>query len=330
MGGGGAGVGGGMLGSDSLAWCFSVLASLGAVLQGLGSLVALASAALPANCPAPLRRGVVGGVLQAALGVCRAAMERGKREAPTSGGVRASVRAWRDLTVPQRFFRHFYVIGVGSFLGAFLLARGAAAAPTVLCLALLAVHTARRLAETVFVQIFSPDARMHVVAYAFGLLYYVTLPFSFLSREEVAAVVEGAGAGVGSGNRGWPPGAAARVCAGVALYAWSSFEQSVAHWQLAALRRGGSGGGGSRARQYFIPKGRFFELVSCPHYLFEIGLYVGLKIVQGSAAADGRMALLMLWVVSNLLAAALTSHRWYHARFKTYPRARKALIPYVL
>ena len=101
----------------------------------------------------------MGGVLQAALGVCRAAMERGKREAPTSGGVRASVRAWRDLTVPQRFFRHFYVIGVGSFLGAFLLARGAAAAPTVLCLALLAVHTARRLAETVFVQIFSPGMK---------------------------------------------------------------------------------------------------------------------------------------------------------------------------
>ena len=240
------------------------------------------------------------------------------------------VRVWRDLTVPQRFFRHFYVIGVGSFLGAFLLARGAAAAPTVLCLALLTVHTARRLAETIFIQIFSPDARMHVVAYAFGLLYYVTLPFSFLSREEVAAVVAGAGGGISSAPRGWPPGAAARISTGVALYAWSSFEQSVAHWQLAALRRSGGGDGDSRARQDFIPKGRYFELVSCPHYLFEIGLYVGLKVVQGAAAADGQTALLMLWVISNLLASALASHRWYRARFKTYPPARKALVPYVL
>ena len=314
---------------DLLAAVCGGLAGLGAVLQGLGSAVALASAAAPeGGGRAGSRGGQGGGAWRAALGVCRAAMERGKREAEDSSGW-ALVRTWRSITAPQRFFRHFYVIGVASFLGAFLLARGAASPPTMLCLALLSVHTARRLAETVFVQVFSPDARMHVVAYAFGLLYYVTLPFSFLTREEVLAMAAGAR---GGSVLSWPGGLAgrARLAAGVILYAWSSIEQSVAHWQLAALRRGAGDGGRSRVRKYFIPRGRFFELVSCPHYLFEIGLYVGLKVIQGPGAVDGRTVLLMVWVVSNLLASALASHRWYRAKFKSYPLSRKALVPYLI
>jgi 3-oxo-5-alpha-steroid 4-dehydrogenase 1 len=39
---------------------------------------------------------------------------------------------------------------------------------------------------------------------------------------------------------------------------------------------------------------------------------------------------ILLITAANLVPRALSTHRWYHARFDDYPKARKALIPYLL
>lgn len=49
--------------------------------------------------------------------------------------------------------------------------------------------------------------------------------------------------------------------------------------------------------------GGAFELVSCPHYLGEVVLYAGL--VAATAGQRATVWLMLLWVVSSLLGAAV-------------------------
>jgi 3-oxo-5-alpha-steroid 4-dehydrogenase 1 len=90
----------------------------------------------------------------------------------------------------------------------------------------------------------------------------------------------------------------------------------------AALRRlrAASRGG------YGVPRGGAFELVSCPNYLGEIVEWTGWAIASASPAA----AAFAVWTAANLAPRALAHHRWYRATFPEYPRARKAIVPFVL
>lgn len=49
-------------------------------------------------------------------------------------------------------------------------------------------------------------------------------------------------------------------------------------------------------RQYSIPHGGMFSLVSCPHYLAEIVIYLGLWVMSG---LQMNQALMLAWVVSD-------------------------------
>lgn len=76
-----------------------------------------------------------------------------------------------------------------------------------------------------------------------------------------------------------------------------------------------------------IPRGGMFEYVSCPHYLAEIIIYLGLYIMSH---LDTSMLLLLTWTAVNQTFAAILSHKWYHEQFKNaYPKHRRALVPYL-
>lgn len=83
----------------------------------------------------------------------------------------------RDWSVPQSWFLHFYLLGAAcnaATLAAFACcgaaAAGAAAAGrAALALALFQFHLMRRAAETALVMRYPRDARMHGIAYLFGL-----------------------------------------------------------------------------------------------------------------------------------------------------------------
>jgi hypothetical protein len=72
------------------------------------------------------------------------------------------------------------------------------------------------------------------------------------------------------------------------------------HLLLARLAAGrGAGRMGSPRKSpgpktYKIPRGGAFEWVSCPHYLAEIVIYLGLVLVQGGRAI---LWLVLAWVV---------------------------------
>ncbi|MEO8183922.1 MAG: hypothetical protein ABI895_34295 [Deltaproteobacteria bacterium] len=114
-----------------------------------------------------------------------------------------------------------------------------------------------------------------------------------------------------------------QVGLGVLVFLLSELGNAKAHRMLRELRAEGS-------RERKIPRGFLFEWVSCPHYLCEIGSWVGFAIVTPTWAA-----LSFLVVGAGILTAwARTRHRAYRNDFPTeeheaYPAQRRALLPFI-
>lgn len=118
--------------------------------------------------------------------------------------------------------------------------------------------------------------------------------------------------------------AAWSLALGGAVFVLAELGNARAHRMLRDLRPAGSA-------LRVIPRGFLFELVSCPHYLFEILSWVGFALVVRTWAS---VAFLLLG--SGILASwAHTRHVAYRKDFdghqgrELYPSARRALIPLV-
>jgi very-long-chain enoyl-CoA reductase len=108
---------------------------------------------------------------------------------------------------------------------------------------------------------------------------------------------------------------------GVCLFCIGELGNARAHWILRQLR--------TESRGKWIPRGFFFELVSCPHYSFEITTWVGFALVAQSLASAAFClvggGILGFW--------AHTRHLAYRKEFdgrdgrELYPAKRRALIP---
>jgi len=87
------------------------------------------------------------------------------------------------------------------------------------------------------------------------------------------------------------------------------------------LRRIRAASGGRRG----VPVGPLFRLVSCPNYTGEILEWTGFAIATWSPGGF----IFALWTIANLVPRALHHHRWYRANFASYPRERRALVPFL-
>ncbi|KAJ2780904.1 Steroid 5 alpha-reductase 3 [Coemansia javaensis] len=250
-----------------------------------------------------------------------------------------------SMTVPKNWFAHFYYVGAatgavlaldmagwgwppaglvlwaaallerlggggGSGSSAFAASPGA---HTGLVLALYNTHVAVRLAESVASQP-ATDAAMHVGQYGVGLVFYVATPLA-LAVDSCA-------------GRGWSPVPLWMALAGTALFAYASVHQWRCHRILFRLRRKSLQAARGGSQPYAVPSGDLFALVSCPHFLCEILIYVSLWIATGAQATTAQWV--VFWTTVNLGITARESHRWYRATFgPRYPRARRALVPFV-
>lgn len=77
-----------------------------------------------------------------------------------------------------------------------------------------------------------------------------------------------------------------------------------------------------------MPKGGCFQLVSCPHYFAELLIYVSLGFVFGGLSLT--WWLVVLYVFFNQALAGQLSHELYVSKYQSYPKDRKAFIPFVL
>uniref|UniRef100_A0A8P4KKR6 Polyprenal reductase n=1 Tax=Dicentrarchus labrax TaxID=13489 RepID=A0A8P4KKR6_DICLA len=248
----------------------------------------------------------------------------------------------RVFDVPKRWFWHFYAISVG-WNGLLLLLylnltfRHQSYPPwltgsldiltglpstdsqvpqlsTVLVLLLLCVHSLRRLLECLFVSVFS-DGALHLVQYVFGLGYYITMGLTVLCSDRL-----GKGTGTLLSQLDWIH------VAGIALFIMASLMQHQSMVLLARLRTGKSGTVETLAHR--VPMGGWFELVSCPHYFAELLIYVSLSLVFGGLSLT--WWLVVLYVLFNQALAAQLCHELYISKYESYPRHRKAFIPFIM
>ena len=88
---------------------------------------------------------------------------------------------------------------------------------------------------------------------------------------------------------------------------------------LFKLRKGGE-------KEYTIPKKGLFRWVSCPNYLGEILEWMAFALMTWSLAGLS----FMIWTMANLVPRAIKGHQWYHSKFDSYPKNRKAIFPYII
>lgn len=90
------------------------------------------------------------------------------------------------------------------------------------------------------------------------------------------------------------------------------------HYLLSKLR-------GEGKKEYKIPKGGLFNLVICPHYLFEILGFIGVScIAQTWSALSFTLGSAIL-----LMGRSYGTRRWYISKFEDFPKHVKAFIPFV-
>lgn len=225
-------------------------------------------------------------------------------------------------TVPKHYFTHFYLNG----LLIHTLVTGMAArsmTPTAhprwyITAIVYAAHLGRRAWESSVLATYHPNARMHVMQYAVGMTYYPV--------TSIALTL------LGWPCRGMTDHAVGSAWAwlGLAVFGWASWEQHQAHRILAHLRKRpvatATSGAASVTSSYRLPRGRYFELVSCPHYFFEWCMYAGIWFwrVGGGDGLEGTGWMLanLLWIAVGLGVSALSTHTWYE---KMFPEARKIL-----
>lgn len=79
-------------------------------------------------------------------------------------------------------------------------------------------------------------------------------------------------------------------------------------------------------KEYSIPRGGLFNLISSPNYFGEILEWTGWAVLTWSLPGLA----FALFTLANLFPRAFANHRWYRKTFKNYPKKRKAIIPFVL
>ncbi|XP_057789213.1 uncharacterized protein LOC131006087 [Salvia miltiorrhiza] len=90
------------------------------------------------------------------------------------------------------------------------------------------------------------------------------------------------------------------------------------HYLLSKLRK-------KDGKGYEIPRGGLFNLVVCPHYLFEITTFVGFSFISQTMFAYA----CAVGVAFYLLGRSHATRKWYVSKFENFPKNVKALIPYV-
>uniref|UniRef100_A0A6N2LRL8 3-oxo-5-alpha-steroid 4-dehydrogenase C-terminal domain-containing protein n=1 Tax=Salix viminalis TaxID=40686 RepID=A0A6N2LRL8_SALVM len=90
------------------------------------------------------------------------------------------------------------------------------------------------------------------------------------------------------------------------------------HLLLASLRT-------KNEKGYKVPKGGLFGRVACPHYFFEILIFLGICFISQTLYSFAST----ISTVCYLMGRSYATRRWYLTKFDDFPKDVKAIIPYV-
>ncbi|XP_055967481.1 polyprenol reductase [Sorex fumeus] len=267
------------------------------------------------------------------------------RYGKTKGAGAARPAACLAFDVPKRYFSHFYIIsvlwngfllwcltqslflgapfphwlhGLLRILGATQFQGGELALSTFLVLAFLWLHSLRRLFECFYVSVFS-NAVIHLVHYCFGASYYVLVGLTVLSQVPL------------DGRNAYVRGKSLLTqtrwfhILGMMMFVWSSVHQYRCHVILGNLRKNKAGV--VIHCNHRIPFGDWFEYVSSPNYLAELMIYISMAVTFGFQNLT--WWLVVTYVFCSQALSALLSHHFYRSKFVSYPKHRKAFLPFL-
>lgn len=254
-----------------------------------------------------------------------------------------------QYSVPKSWFAHFYVVyyvyclGIGFilisclrlsskgklfFLEQFVsTSMSSLLADTIaslhrrkLAFILLYIQAGRRLIETVYVTRFSPRARMNILHYAMGLIFYLGLCLNcFLSLVFFyanASVPWQDQMRLWKTNFGW-----SEVLL-VIFFLMLQVDQFQNHRHLASLQK------------YSVPTFGFFKYVSCAHYMDEVLIYGTIALivnrkVQSLDVFDINYLFSFLFVLVNLAISSRETHKFYRANFSSF-KTPFSIIPFII
>eukprot|EP01068_Selenidium_serpulae_P017709 Selendium_serpulae@DN6398_c0_g2_i5.p1 len=190
-------------------------------------------------------------------------------------------------------FRDFYIVGLTVVLLTVALLNGAVQPH--LCV-MMVVHLTRRFLEHLFVFRPTENSVMHIMAYFLGCSFYVVMPISFLRSGSQFKT--------------------SYVC--VVQFIAFSLIQTYSHFSLASLRKT------TCTQEHSCPNGGLFSIITCPHYLAEMGIYScwALQIPCSETI------LCLLFVILTMIVSARRTHLWYTQKWPEC-KSKSALFPYV-
>lgn len=109
-----------------------------------------------------------------------------------------------------------------------------------------------------------------------------------------------------------------RFIAGLLLFLFGMWVNLQSDYQLIRLRAPGE-------TDYKIPRGKWFDYLSCPNHFGEILEWTGFALLTWSLPGLA----FAFWTFANLAPRAVAHHRWYQQQFEDYPAERKAVLPYL-
>uniref|UniRef100_A0A183B6K6 Polyprenal reductase n=1 Tax=Echinostoma caproni TaxID=27848 RepID=A0A183B6K6_9TREM len=156
-------------------------------------------------------------------------------------------------------------------------------------LAVFFLHVIRRFYETIYISCFGKN-QMSITHFTVGELFYCAVPVALhCTRNE---------AGKQSDTYLHKPGIKPH---------YSEYE--------------------SANGRYFVPVGSMFQHISCPHFLFEIALYLSFHWFL--TARWTLFSHIVLFVFINQTCAAWITHNWYQEHFPEWAAIRSALVPHI-
>ncbi|XP_073896096.1 polyprenal reductase isoform X21 [Macaca fascicularis] len=112
---------------------------------------------------------------------------------------------------------------------------------------------------------------------------------------------------------------------GMMMFIWSSAHQYKCHVILGNLRKNKAGV--VIHCNHRIPFGDWFEYVSSPNYLAELMIYVSMAVTFGFHNFTWWLVVTNVFFSQAL--SAFLSHQFYKSKFVSYPKHRKAFLPFL-
>ncbi|KAK1382418.1 putative 3-oxo-5-alpha-steroid 4-dehydrogenase [Heracleum sosnowskyi] len=166
----------------------------------------------------------------------------------------------------------------------------------------IAVHFFKRLFEVLFIHKYSGSMPIDTVIIISGsyFLYAACVAYS----QHLTA--------------GFPEPMIDLKYAGTAMFLVGIIGNFYHHYLLSKLRKEGE-------KQYKIPHGGLFNLVICPHYLFEILEFIGISCISQTVFPSS----FTVGSTSYLIGRSYATRKWYLSKFEDFPKDVKAILPYV-